>query len=426
MDSLRYWVEVMHVDGFRFDLTSALARDPYVFDYGSGFLDAVRQDPVLSRVKLIAEPWDLGDGGYQVGGFPPGWSEWNGKFRDTTRRYWKGEAGQIQELAARVTGSADMLAQQGRRPSATVNFITAHDGFTLHDLVSFNDKHNEANGEDNRDGINENDSWNCGVEGETDDPEVLKLRARQKRNLLATLLLSQGVPMLLAGDEMGNTQRGNNNAYCQDNEIAWIKWDRGRPLPDGVRADADAAAPQPPGVPPAPLLPRAADPRDRRQGYRLAQPGGARAARRRLALPGSPLPGLLSGWRRRRAVLFDRRPAGARRRLRRADERLPRADPFTLPPAAGPPLGGVARYGAARAPPASRYDAASTLSARAALAGGADPPRVAQGHGEGRGAHGAGCRLHRMPRWPAPRVDPCAQPASTRCWSTGSISRTLA
>ena len=229
MDSLRYWVEVMHVDGFRFDLTSALARDPYAFDCGSGFLDAVRQDPVLSRVKLIAEPWDLGEGGYQVGGFPPGWSEWNGKFRDTARRYWKGDAGQIQELAARVTGSADMLARQGRRPSATVNFITAHDGFTLQDLVSFNDKHNEANGEDNRDGINENDSWNCGVEGETEDPEVLALRARQKRNLLATLLLSQGVPMLLAGDEMGNSQRGNNNAYCQDNELAWIKWEEADP-----------------------------------------------------------------------------------------------------------------------------------------------------------------------------------------------------
>ncbi|MEK0085681.1 glycogen debranching protein GlgX [Benzoatithermus flavus] len=224
MDSLRYWVEEMHVDGFRFDLTSALARDPYAFDYGSGFLDAVRQDPVLSQVKLIAEPWDLGEGGYQVGGFPPGWSEWNGKFRDTVRRYWKGDPGQIQELASRITGSADMLMHQGRRPSASVNFITAHDGFTLADLVSYNEKHNEANGENNNDGINENDSWNCGAEGPTDDPEVLALRARQKRNMLTTLLLSQGVPMLLAGDEIGNTQHGNNNAYCQDNEIAWIKW----------------------------------------------------------------------------------------------------------------------------------------------------------------------------------------------------------
>ncbi|MDX6750752.1 glycogen debranching protein GlgX [Geminicoccaceae bacterium 1502E] len=225
MDSLRYWVIEMGVDGFRFDLTSALARDPFEFDYGSGFLDAVRQDPVLSQVKLIAEPWDLGDGGYQVGGFPPGWSEWNGKYRDTARRFWKGEPDQRRELAARITGSADMLAHQGRRPSASVNFLTAHDGFTLKDLVSFNDKHNEANGEDNRDGINENDSWNCGHEGATDDPQVNALRARQQRNLLATLLLSQGVPMLLAGDELGNSQNGNNNAYCQDNEIGWVNWE---------------------------------------------------------------------------------------------------------------------------------------------------------------------------------------------------------
>jgi glycogen operon protein len=226
MDSLRYWVEVMGVDGFRFDLTSSLARDPFDFDYGSGFLDAVRQDPVLNRTKLIAEPWDLGDGGYQVGNFPPGWAEWNGKFRDNVRRYWKGEPNQIQELAQRITGSADMLAHAGRRPSASVNLITAHDGFTLHDLVSYNDKHNEANHEDNRDGINENDSWNCGVEGDTDDPEVIALRNRQKRNLMATLLLSQGVPQLLAGDELGNSQGGNNNAYCQDSEISWIQWDR--------------------------------------------------------------------------------------------------------------------------------------------------------------------------------------------------------
>ena len=232
MDSLRYWVEVMGVDGFRFDLTSSLARDHwkpeesvYAFDYGSGFLDAVRQDPVLNRTKLIAEPWDLAGGGYQVGGFPPGWAEWNGKFRDTARRYWKGEPGQITELATRLTGSADMLAHAGRRPSASVNLITAHDGFTLHDLVSYNEKHNEANGEDNRDGINENDSWNCGAEGPTDDPAIEALRARQKRNLLATLLLSQGVPQLLAGDELGNSQGGNNNAYCHDDEISWIRWD---------------------------------------------------------------------------------------------------------------------------------------------------------------------------------------------------------
>jgi isoamylase len=179
---------------------------------------------VLAKVKLTAEPWDLGENGYQVGGFPPGWAEWNGKFRDTSRRFWKGEPGLIGELANRITGSADMLAHQGRRPSASVNFITAHDGFTLKDLVSYNDKHNEANGEENRDGINENDSWNCGAEGESEDPEVLALRSRQQRNLLATLLLSQGVPMLLAGDEFGNSQLGNNNAYCQDNEIGWLDW----------------------------------------------------------------------------------------------------------------------------------------------------------------------------------------------------------
>jgi glycogen operon protein len=225
MDSLRYWVQEMHVDGFRFDLTSALARDPFEFDLGSGFLDAVRQDPVLGRVKLIAEPWDLGEGGYRVGGFPPGWAEWNGRFRDTVRRFWKGDAGQIGDLARRLTGSADLLAHQGRRPWASVNFVTAHDGFTLADLVAYDAKHNEANGEGNRDGHDANDSWNCGAEGPTEDPAVLALRRRQRRNLVATLLLSQGVPMLLAGDELGNTQHGNNNAYCQDNPIGWIDWD---------------------------------------------------------------------------------------------------------------------------------------------------------------------------------------------------------
>jgi glycogen operon protein len=225
MDSLRYWATEIRIDGFRFDLTAALIRDPFDVDLGSGFLDAVRQDPVLSGLKLVAEPWDLGAGGYLVGGFPPGWAEWNGKFRDTARRFWKGDGGRVQELAARLTGSADMLAHQGRRPWASVNFITAHDGFTLTDLVSYNGKHNEANGEGNRDGINENDSWNCGGEGPSDDPEVLRLRARQKRNLMATLILAQGVPMLLAGDELSNTQHGNNNAYCQDNPIGWLDWD---------------------------------------------------------------------------------------------------------------------------------------------------------------------------------------------------------
>jgi glycogen debranching enzyme GlgX len=224
LDSLRHWVTEMHVDGFRFDLTASLARERFHYDPGSAFFDAIRQDPVLSGVKLIAEPWDLGSGGYQVGGFPPGWSEWNGYYRDVVRRYWKGTPGLVPELASRLTGSADLFGHRGRRPWASVNFITAHDGFTLADLVSYNDKHNEANGEDNRDGANDNESWNCGAEGPSDDSDILELRRRQQRNMLATLMLSQGVPMLLAGDEMGNSQRGNNNVYCQDNRMAWIDW----------------------------------------------------------------------------------------------------------------------------------------------------------------------------------------------------------
>jgi isoamylase len=224
MDSLRYWVLEMHVDGFRFDLASALARELHAVDRLSAFFDILHQDPVLSQVKLIAEPWDVGEGGYQVGNFPVGWAEWNGKFRDTIRRYVKGDGGQVAELAYRLTGSSDLYGMSGRRPYASVNFITAHDGFTLHDLVSYNEKHNEANGEQNRDGTDDNLSWNCGVEGPTDDPAVLALRERQKRNCLALLLLSQGVPMLCGGDEIGRTQRGNNNAYCQDNEISWFDW----------------------------------------------------------------------------------------------------------------------------------------------------------------------------------------------------------
>ena len=225
MDSLRYWVTDMHVDGFRFDLASALARDASNVDPRGPFLDAVRQDPLLSRVKLIAEPWDLGGGGYQVGNFPPGWSEWNDKYRDTMRGYWKGDDGLIGEFARRITASSDLYAGNGRLPHASVNFITAHDGFTMHDLVSYDGKHNEANGEDNRDGTDNNRSWNCGVEGPTDDPEIKALRGKQVRNMLATLLLSQGVPMLVAGDEIGRTQQGNNNAYCQDNPLSWIDWD---------------------------------------------------------------------------------------------------------------------------------------------------------------------------------------------------------
>jgi glycogen operon protein len=226
MDSLRYWVVEMHVDGFRFDLAATLARELHEVDRLGAFLDIIHQDPVLSQVKLIAEPWDLGEGGYQVGNFPVGWAEWNDRYRDVVRSYWKGDGGLIGELAYRITGSSDLYASSGRRPYASINFVTAHDGFTLHDLVSYNQKHNEANGEDNRDGTDNNRSWNCGAEGPTQDPEINALRARQKRNLLATLFLSQGVPMMLAGDAIGHSQLGNNNAYCQDNNISWIDWEQ--------------------------------------------------------------------------------------------------------------------------------------------------------------------------------------------------------
>jgi isoamylase len=224
MDSLRYWILDMHVDGFRFDLAAALARELHAVDRLSSFFDIISQDPVISRVKLIAEPWDVGEGGYQVGNFPPMWSEWNGKYRDTVRDYWRGQDQTLGEFAFRFTGSSDLYEATGRRPFASVNFVTAHDGFTLRDLVSYNEKHNEANGEDSRDGESHNRSWNCGVEGPTDDPGVNALRARQQRNFLATLLLSQGVPLLVAGDEMSRTQQGNNNAYCQDNEVSWVDW----------------------------------------------------------------------------------------------------------------------------------------------------------------------------------------------------------
>ena len=225
MDSLRYWVEETHVDGFRFDLGTILAREPGGFDSRSGFLIACSQDPCLTRVKMIAEPWDIGPGGYQVGGFPPGWAEWNDKFRDTVRDFWRGHAS-AGDMARRVHGSGDIYDHQGRRPWASVNFIAAHDGCTLNDLVTYNGKHNEANGEENRDGSDDNRSWNCGVEGPTDDAEINALRLRQMRNLLASLVFSQGIPMLLAGDEYGRTQNGNNNAYCQDNDLTWIGWNR--------------------------------------------------------------------------------------------------------------------------------------------------------------------------------------------------------
>jgi len=225
MDSLRYWVTEMHVDGFRFDLAATLARELHDVDRLSAFFDLIQQDPVIRQVKLIAEPWDVGEGGYQVGNFPPLWSEWNGKYRDTVRDYWRGEDRTLAEFAYRLTGSSDLYAPNGRQPYASINFVTAHDGFTLNDLVSYDEKHNEANGEDNRDGTDDNRSWNCGAEGDTSDVGVLALRERQKRNFLATLLLSQGVPMLLGGDEMARTQGGNNNGYCQDNEVSWFDWE---------------------------------------------------------------------------------------------------------------------------------------------------------------------------------------------------------
>ncbi len=224
MDSLRYWVSEMHVDGFRFDLASALARQFYDVDRLSAFFDIIHQDPTLAHVKLIAEPWDVGEGGYQVGNFPVRWAEWNGKYRDCLRDYWRGQIAGVGELAYRLTGSSDLYQGDGRSPFSSINFVTAHDGFTLRDLVSYNDKHNEANGEENRDGADDNRSWNCGVEGDSDDPVVLGLRARQQRNLIASLVFSQGCPMIVAGDEIGRTQRGNNNAYCQDSEISWLDW----------------------------------------------------------------------------------------------------------------------------------------------------------------------------------------------------------
>jgi isoamylase len=225
MDSLRYWVTEMHVDGFRFDLASTLARELHEINRLGTFFDIIHQDPTISQVKLIAEPWDVGPGGYQVGNFPVLWTEWNGMYRDTVRSFWKGEGGLVNEFATRFSGSSDLYQDDGRKPYASINFVTCHDGFTLQDLVSYNEKHNEANGEENRDGADDNRSWNCGAEGPTDDPEINKLRDRQKRNLMATLLLSQGVPMICAGDELGHSQKGTNNAYCQDNDITWFEWD---------------------------------------------------------------------------------------------------------------------------------------------------------------------------------------------------------
>ena len=264
MDSLRYWVLEMHVDGFRFDLAASLARQFHEVDRLSAFFDLIQQDPVISQAKLIAEPWDVGAGGYQVGNFPPLWSEWNGKFRDTVRDFWRQSGAPIGDLAERLTGSSDLYEATGRRPFASINFVTCHDGFTLVDLVSYNDKHNEANGEDGRDGTDDNRSWNCGVEGPTDDPEILALRRQQARNFLATLFLSQGVPMLLGGDELGRTQRGNNNAYCQDSPVSWYDWARGRPRPPQLDPAPHRPAPGSSGVPAPAVLPGPSVARHRR------------------------------------------------------------------------------------------------------------------------------------------------------------------
>ena len=307
MDSLRYWHLEMHVDGFRFDLASTLARELHDVDRLSAFFDIIQQDPVLSQVKLIAEPWDVGEGGYQVGNFPPLWSEWNGKYRDSVRDYWRGTDQILGEFANRLTGSSDLYAWTGRRPYASINFITAHDGFTLRDLVSYNEKHNEANGENNTDGANDNRSWNCGAEGPTDDEAINALRARQQRNFLTTLVLSVGVPMICGGDEIGRTQHGNNNAYCQDNEISWFDWEH---VDEELFAFVDAHHRVPPrarrvSAPALVLRPSAA--RRGRQRHRLVQAGRRADDGRRLAERLRP--------QHRR---LPQRPAASRRRTRAA------------------------------------------------------------------------------------------------------------
>ena len=292
MDSLRYWVTEMHVDGFRFDLAPALARDGTGVNKFHAFFKIIRQDPVLSQVKLIAEPWDVGDGGYQVGNFPTPWSEWNGKYRDAMRAYWKGDEGRIGEIAYRLTGSPDLYQHDDRRPDATINFITSHDGFTLNDLVSYNDKHNEANGENNQDGDNNNNSWNCGAEGPTDDPKIDMLRRKQRRNFLTTLFLSQGVPMLLGGDEFGRTQQGNNNAYCQDNEISWMKWERDEKAESAVRIHetTDSTAQEPSGLSAPEIFSRTAESRFGNSRRDVVQSRRQRNERRRMGLAVRALP----------------------------------------------------------------------------------------------------------------------------------------
>ncbi len=281
MDSLRYWVTEMHVDGFRFDLASTLARELHEVSKLSSFFDTIHQDPTIADVKLIAEPWDVGEGGYQVGNFPVLWAEWNGKYRDTVRRFWKGDSGLLSDFAYRLTGSSDLYQMDGRRPYASINFVTAHDGFTLCDLVSYNEKHNEANGDNNSDGANDNNSWNMGAEGPTDDPAINELRERQMRNFLATLILSQGVPMICGGDEFARSQQGNNNGYCQDNELTWFPLGAGRfaPAPAGVRTQADSFAtrtsqPAPPQIFPGPCDSRFAGTRHRLVQHRRQRVSG--------------------------------------------------------------------------------------------------------------------------------------------------------
>ncbi len=355
MDSLRYWVQEMHVDGFRFDLAAALARELHEVDRLSAFFDIINQDPVISQVKLIAEPWDVGEGGYQVGKFPPLWAEWNGKYRDVVRRYWKGDDGQLAELGYRLTGSSDLYQRDGRHPTASINFVTAHDGFTLNDLVSYDDKHNQANGEDNRDGTNENYSCNYGAEGPAEDAEIVETRERQKRNFLLTLFCSQGVPMMCGGDEIGRTQRGNNNAYAQDNAISWFDWhlDKHRECAARIHAPADPCAPPAPQPAPAQILPGPGH-SPRQDGAAGERPCGARhhlAASGRRGDDGGGVAGGMGALHRLRA---ERAHAGRCERRGRADPRrdvhdaaesAPRADPILhAAPRGG--LGGAARFGA--------------------------------------------------------------------------------
>ena len=375
MDSLRYWVTECHVDGFRFDLASALARELYDVDRLSAFFDVIHQDPVLSQVKLIAEPWDLGPGGYQVGNFPVLWTEWNGMYRDTMRDLWRGDA-TVADFASRFTGSSDLYESDGRHPSASINFVTAHDGFTLADLVAYNDKHNEANGEDNQDGTDDNRSWNCGAEGPTDDPEVNALRERQQRNFLTTLLLSQGVPMITAGDELGRTQGGNNNAWCQDNEISWIDWDidaKGTELLEFTRRLLSAAA-RASDLPPH-EVPRRQERARRRPARRLVVPprrpahDGGQLERRQRALAGR-LPERAGPRQCRRTGRADRRPL-----VRAPAERAPRG--HRVRAAAAPFRPALAGRAVDRVPGCARHaaDRARLRARDRALAAAAAPAR---------------------------------------------------